>query len=98
MLMLTNFLDAYFGGVLQPVYVREVYGDALSLGLLLSANGGGAVIGGCKITESPANLLFRDDAEDIIKNISLIDFAVSQHSVVSYENPLHVWALLFQPK
>ena len=46
MLMLTNFLDAYFGGVLQPVYVKEVYGDALSLGLLLSANGGGAVIGG----------------------------------------------------
>jgi MFS family permease len=46
MLMITNFLDAYFGGVLQPVYVREVYGDALSLGLLLSANGGGAVIGG----------------------------------------------------
>lgn len=46
MLMLTNFLDAFFGGVLQPVYVREVYGDALSLGLLLSANGGGAVIGG----------------------------------------------------
>jgi MFS family permease len=46
MLMLTNFLDAYFGGVLQPVYVKEVYGDAFSLGLLLSANGGGAVIGG----------------------------------------------------
>jgi len=45
-LMLTNFLDAYFGGVLQPVYVREVYGNALYLGLLLSANGGGAVIGG----------------------------------------------------
>lgn len=46
MMMLTNFLDAYFGGVLQPVYVREVYGNALYLGLLLSANGGGAVIGG----------------------------------------------------
>ena len=46
MLMLTNLLDAYFGGVLQPVYVKEVYGDALSLGLLLSANGAGAVIGG----------------------------------------------------
>jgi MFS family permease len=46
MLMLTNFLDAYFGGVLQPVYVKEVYGKALYLGLLLSANGGGAVIGG----------------------------------------------------
>jgi MFS family permease len=46
MAMLTNFLDAGFGGVLQPVYVKEVYGNALSLGLLISANGGGAVIGG----------------------------------------------------
>lgn len=46
MVMLTNFLDAIFGGVLQPVYVREVYGSALNLGLLISANGGGAVIGG----------------------------------------------------
>jgi predicted MFS family arabinose efflux permease len=46
MVMLTNFLDAIFGGVLQPVYVREVYGNALNLGLLISANGGGAVIGG----------------------------------------------------
>lgn len=46
MVMLTNFLDAIFGGVLQPVYVKEEYGDALNLGLLVSANGGGAVIGG----------------------------------------------------
>lgn len=46
MVMLTNFLDAIFGGVLQPVYVKEEYGDALMLGLLVSANGGGAVIGG----------------------------------------------------
>lgn len=46
MVMLTNFLDAIFGGVLQPVYVKEVYGDALNLGLLISANGAGAVIGG----------------------------------------------------
>ncbi|HET6595096.1 MAG TPA: MFS transporter [Anaerolineales bacterium] len=46
MVMLTNFLDAIFGGVLQPVYVREVYGDAINLGLLIAANGGGAVIGG----------------------------------------------------
>jgi MFS family permease len=46
MVMLTNFLDAIFGGVLQPVYVREVYGNALNLGLLIAANGGGAVIGG----------------------------------------------------
>ena len=46
MVMLTNFLDAIFGGVLQPVYVRETYGSALNLGLLVGANGGGAVIGG----------------------------------------------------
>ena len=46
MVMLTNFLDAIFGGVLQPVYVKEVYGNALNLGLLIGANGGGAVIGG----------------------------------------------------
>lgn len=46
MVMLTNFLDAIFSGVLQPVYVREVYGSALNLGLLIAANGGGAVIGG----------------------------------------------------
>jgi len=32
MVMLTNFLDAIFGGVLQPVYVKEVYGNALNLG------------------------------------------------------------------
>jgi MFS family permease len=46
MVMLVNFLDAIFGGVLQPVYVREVYGNALDLGLLIAANGGGAVVGG----------------------------------------------------
>lgn len=46
MVMLTNFLDAIFGGVVQPVYVKEVFGNALNLGLLIAANGGGAVIGG----------------------------------------------------
>jgi len=46
MVMLINFLDAIFGGVLQPVYVREVFGNALDLGLLIAANGGGAVVGG----------------------------------------------------
>lgn len=46
MIMLTNFLDAIFGGVLQPVYVKEVYGNAIGLGLLIAVNGGGAVIGG----------------------------------------------------
>src|SRR5215207_4382730 len=46
MVMLTNFLDAIFGGVVQPVYVKETFGSALNLGLLIAANGGGAVIGG----------------------------------------------------
>jgi MFS family permease len=44
--MVTNLLDAAFGGVVQPVYVRQIYGDALPLGLLIAANGGGAVLGG----------------------------------------------------
>jgi predicted MFS family arabinose efflux permease len=46
MVMLTNFLDTIFGGVVQPVYVKDVFGSALNLGLLIAANGGGAVIGG----------------------------------------------------
>lgn len=46
MIMLTNFLDSAFGGVVQPVYVKEIFGDALNLGLLIAANGGGAVVGG----------------------------------------------------
>ena len=44
--MLTNFLDSIFGGVVRPVYVKEVFGDAMILGLLIAANGAGAVIGG----------------------------------------------------
>jgi predicted MFS family arabinose efflux permease len=46
MVMLLNFMDAIFGGVLQPVYVNEVFGNALPLGLLIAANGAGAVVGG----------------------------------------------------
>jgi len=46
MVMLTNFLDSIFSGVVQPVYVKEVFGSALNLGLLVGASGGGAVIGG----------------------------------------------------
>ena len=46
MVMLTNFLDTMFSGVVQPVYVREFFKEALNLGLLIAANGGGAVIGG----------------------------------------------------
>ena len=45
MIMVTNFLDAVFSGVVQPVFVKQVYGRALDLGLLIAANGGGAVIG-----------------------------------------------------
>jgi MFS family permease len=45
MIMVTNFMDAVFGGVVQPVFVKQVYGQALDLGLLIAANGGGAVIG-----------------------------------------------------
>jgi MFS family permease len=43
--MITNFLDAIYGGVVQPVFVKQVYGQALDLGLLIAASGGGAVIG-----------------------------------------------------
>jgi predicted MFS family arabinose efflux permease len=45
MVMLTNFLDAIYGGVVQPVFVKQVYGQALDLGLLIAANGAGAVLG-----------------------------------------------------
>jgi len=45
MIMLTNFLDTIFGGVLQPVFVKQAYGLAFDLGLLIAANGAGAVIG-----------------------------------------------------
>jgi len=44
--MLTNFLDAIFSGVVLPVYVKEVFGSALNLGLIIAASGGGAVVGG----------------------------------------------------
>jgi MFS family permease len=45
MIMATNFMDAVYGGVVQPVFVKQVYGQALDLGLLIAANGGGAVLG-----------------------------------------------------
>jgi MFS family permease len=43
--MITNFLDAAFGGVILPVYVNQIFGNALNLGLIIAANGGGAVLG-----------------------------------------------------
>lgn len=44
-LIVTNFLDAAIGGVILPVYVSQVYGNALNLGLILAAHSGGAVLG-----------------------------------------------------
>jgi MFS family permease len=41
--MLTNFLDAPIFAVILPVYVREVYGSAVQLGVLLGAFGAAAL-------------------------------------------------------
>jgi MFS family permease len=43
--MITNFLDSAFAGVIRPVYVNDVFGSAFALGLIIAANGGGAVLG-----------------------------------------------------
>ena len=43
--MITNFLDSAFGGVIRPVFVKQVYGSALDLGLIIAANDGGAALG-----------------------------------------------------
>jgi MFS family permease len=45
-LMITNFRDAAFSGVLLPVYAKRVFDDPLSLGILIAFWGGGAVLGG----------------------------------------------------
>jgi len=45
MVMVTNFMDAAFAGVILPVYVKEVYGSPLGLGFLFGASGAGAVVG-----------------------------------------------------
>ena len=44
--MITNFLDAAFGGVLLPVYMNTVFGNALNLGLFVGVMSGGSVVGG----------------------------------------------------
>ncbi|MPZ69068.1 MAG: MFS transporter [Actinobacteria bacterium] len=41
----TNFLDGAVGSVVMPVYVKERFGDAASLGMILGVWGGGAVLG-----------------------------------------------------
>lgn len=43
--MLTNFFDAALSGVILPVYVKQIFGSPVNLGLILAANGGGAVLG-----------------------------------------------------
>jgi MFS family permease len=43
-IMLTNFLDAPIFAVIMPVYVREVYGSAVQLGVLLGAFGAAALV------------------------------------------------------
>lgn len=43
--MVTNFLDAAQSSVVLPVFAKEVYGSAVSLGLMFGLAGGGAVIG-----------------------------------------------------
>jgi len=45
MVMITNFMDAAFAGVVLPVYVKQAFGSAVGLGLIIAAGGGGAVIG-----------------------------------------------------
>ncbi|HEY0605378.1 MAG TPA: MFS transporter, partial [Herpetosiphonaceae bacterium] len=43
--MITNFLDVSLSSVAMPVYVKELYGSALALGLLIATFGGAAVPG-----------------------------------------------------
>jgi MFS family permease len=43
--MLTNLLDAGFGGVLAPAYIRQVYGDPVVLGIMIAIFGGAAFLG-----------------------------------------------------
>jgi MFS family permease len=43
--MVTNFVDAAFAGVLMPVYANRVWGTAVDLGLIIAVSGGGSVLG-----------------------------------------------------
>ncbi|MCA1557556.1 MAG: MFS transporter, partial [Acidobacteria bacterium] len=44
-IMLTNFLDAPLFAVVMPVYVKETFGSALNLGLIIASFGAGAMLG-----------------------------------------------------
>lgn len=43
--MVTNFLDAGWGGVIEPYYAKVIFGSPVSLGVLIAASGAGSVIG-----------------------------------------------------
>jgi MFS family permease len=43
--MVTNFLDSAFSGVVLPVYVKQVFNDPVNLGLIMAAFGGGSAVG-----------------------------------------------------
>jgi MFS family permease len=43
--MITNFLESAFSSVIRPVYVNKNFGSSLALGLIIAANGGGAMFG-----------------------------------------------------
>jgi MFS family permease len=45
MVLVTNLLDAAIGGVLIPVYARDVLGSSIGLGLLFGCFGAGALAG-----------------------------------------------------
>lgn len=44
-IMVTNFLDAPLASVLLPVYVHDVYGSSVELGLMFGVFGGAALLG-----------------------------------------------------
>lgn len=43
--MVMNFVDSSFGGVVLPVYAKRVFGNAFDMGLILAALGGGSLVG-----------------------------------------------------
>jgi MFS family permease len=44
MVVVSNFIDTPYSGVLLPVYFQRFFGSAVPLGLVLSASGGGALV------------------------------------------------------
>ena len=44
-IMFTNGVDAAYSSVVRPVYVDQVWGSALDLGLLIAVNAAGAILG-----------------------------------------------------